>query len=102
MEPDEKQTLSEDFIRFLRQKRRFLLFTSLFFVTFYFLFPVLIGRFPEGMNRPVWGPFSLAWLYAFAHFALVWILGIAYLRQARRWDQRAYRLRKAHSSEKNC
>ena len=36
------------------------------------------------MNRPVWGPFTWAWLYAFAHFAVVWILGVVYLRQADR------------------
>ncbi len=99
MESEGKPELSEDFTRFLRQKRRFLLFASLLFLPFYFLFPVLIGWFPDQVNRAVWGPFSWAWLYAFAHFALVWILGLAYLRQARRWDQRVHRLRAEFTGE---
>lgn len=50
------------------------------------------------MNRPVWGPFSWAWLYAFAHFAIVWILGMVYLRQANHWDRIAEALRRAEGS----
>ena len=87
MDQERNRVLSAEFTRFLRQKMRFLLFIGIFFLLFYSLFPLLIHWFPERMNRPVWGPFSWAWIYAFAHFAIVWILGLIYLRQANRWDR---------------
>lgn len=98
MDQERNRALSEEFIRFLRQKKRFLLFAGLFFFTFYFFLPLLIHWFPEGMNRPVLGPFSWAWLYAFAQFAVVWILGMVYLRQASRWDRIAAALRRAETT----
>jgi uncharacterized membrane protein (DUF485 family) len=98
MNHERDRALSEEFARFLRQKRRFLLFAGIFFVTFYFLLPLLISLFPEGMNRPVWGPFSWAWMYAFAHFAVVWILGMVYLRQANHWDRIAEALRRTEGA----
>ena len=99
MNQERNRAPSEEFNRFLRKKMRFLLSAGIFFVSFYFLFPLLISWFPERMNRPVWGPFSWAWLYAFAHFAVVWILGAMYLRQANRWDRTAESLRRNEMSE---
>lgn len=100
MDQERNRAPSEELNRFLRKKRRFLLSAGIFFISFYFLFPLLISWFPEGMNRPAWGPFSWAWLYAFAHFAVVWILGILYLRQANRWDRMAASLRRNDVPEK--
>ena len=94
MDQERFQAPPEEFRRFLRKKRRFLLSAGIFFISFYFLFPLLLSWFPEGMNRPAWGPFTWAWLYAFAHFAVVWILGVVYLRQADRWDRMAASLRR--------
>src|SRR5690606_41762763 len=89
MDQERFQAPPEEFRLFLRKKRRFLLSAGIFFISFYFLFPLLLSWFPEGVNRPVWGPFTWAWLYAFAHFPVVWILGVVYLRQAERWDRMA-------------
>lgn len=69
----------------MRQKKAFIIPATVFFVIFYFGLPVLTG-FTTLLDVQVVGSISLAYLYAFAQFAMTWILMHMYLSRANRWD----------------
>ena len=71
----------------IAQKTRFVVAATAFFVIFYFALPVLIGYWPELMERQVWGVVNWAYLFAFSQFLMAWALAYLYLRIARRFDQ---------------
>jgi uncharacterized membrane protein (DUF485 family) len=70
-------------------KRRFVVPASLFFVTYYFALPVLVGYWPEAMSRPLVGRINVAYLFALSQFAMAWGLMAAYVRRARAYDRLA-------------
>ena len=71
----------------IAQKTRFVVAATAFFVIFYFALPVLVGYWPELMERQVWGVVNWAYLFAFSQFLMAWALAYLYLRIARRFDQ---------------
>jgi uncharacterized membrane protein (DUF485 family) len=87
---------TEQFRLLLREKRRFVVRGTVFFMTYYFALPVLVGYFPELMSRTVWGPVNIAYLFALSQFVMAWILAWLYVRAARRFDVLAAQL---HSEE---
>ncbi|MCA3748319.1 MAG: DUF485 domain-containing protein [Rubrobacter sp.] len=74
------------FKELMRQKKAFIIPATIFFVVFYFGLPVLTG-FTTLLRVQVIGSISLAYLYAFAQFAMTWILMHLYLSRANRWDE---------------
>ena len=78
---------SPDYRRMIAQKTRFVVAATAFFVIFYFALPVLVGYWPELMERQVWGVVNWAYLFAFSQFLMAWALAYLYLRIARRFDQ---------------
>jgi len=77
----------------MRQKKAFIIPATIFFVIFYFGLPVLTG-FTTLLDAQVIGSISLAYLYAFAQFAMTWILMHLYLSRANRWDELVDRARR--------
>ena len=69
-----------------RSKKAFLITALIFFLVFYFGLPFLAG-FTTLLNVKVVGPLTLAYVYAFAQFAVTWILMHVYLSRANRWDE---------------
>lgn len=87
MEEEQKSA----FERLIQAKKRFLIPATCFFFTFYFMLPVTIVCFPQQMNREVFFGLTLAWVYAFAQFVMVWLLGILYYVKCKQFDRLAKR-----------
>ncbi len=70
----------------VRAKRAFIIPAIVFFIVFYFALPVLIG-FTSVLDAKVIGAINLAYLYAYAQFAMILVLAHLYLAKAKRWDE---------------
>jgi uncharacterized membrane protein (DUF485 family) len=92
-EPDvvdwEVVAASAEFRSLLAAKRRFILPAILFFVSYYFALPLLVGYAPELMRREVLGVVNLAYLFALSQFFVAWLMAALYLRVAARFDRAA-------------
>ena len=73
------------FRELIRRKKAFIIPATIFFLAFYFGLPIL-AAFTTVLNFTVIGAISGAYLYAFAQFAMTWILMHLYVSQANKWD----------------
>ena len=80
-------------------KARFIVPATLFFMTWYFALPILVGYAPDFMRRPVIGPVNIAYLFALSQFFMAWIVAGLYMRAANRFDRMANRLLKSLNKE---
>ena len=78
----------ESFQALLAAKRKFLVPATLFFLTFYFLLPILTS-YTHVLEKPAVGHISWAWIYAFAQFVMTWTLAALYTRKAAEFDRMA-------------
>ncbi|MFM8468717.1 MAG: DUF485 domain-containing protein [Limisphaerales bacterium] len=78
-----------EFKALLAAKLKFIVPATLFFVVYYFALPVLVGWFPELMEKRL-GPVNLAYLFALSQFFMAWILAYVYLRKAAQFDDQAH------------
>jgi uncharacterized membrane protein (DUF485 family) len=94
MSPDWKSLAEKpQFVALMREKRRFVVRATVFFILYYFALPVLVGWFPELMKRRVAGPVNLAYLFALSQFVMAWVLAWLYVRAAERFDRHVRDLR---------
>ena len=70
----------------MQKKKAFIIPATIFFLVFYFGLPVL-AAFTTLLNFQVIGAISGAYVYAFAQFAMTWILMHIYVSQANKWDE---------------
>jgi uncharacterized membrane protein (DUF485 family) len=89
----ERIASTQKFRLLLREKRRFVIPATFFFVVYYFALPVLVGYFPELMSKPVVGPVNFAYLFALSQFLMAWVLAWLYVRAAERFDKHANELK---------
>lgn len=87
---------SDEFRRLVRAKARFIIPATIFFITYYFALPVLVGCFPQVMERKVIGSINLAYLFALSQFFMAWTIMWLYVRQARRFDAMEDEIKKRH------
>lgn len=73
------------FKELVRTKRAFVIPAIVFFIVFYFALPVLIGV-TSVLDAKVIGAINLAYIYAYAQFAMILVLTHLYLAKAKRWD----------------
>jgi uncharacterized membrane protein (DUF485 family) len=73
------------FKELIQRKKAFIIPATIFFLVFYFGLPVL-AAFTTLLNFQVIGAISGAYVYAFAQFAMTWILMHVYVSQANKWD----------------
>jgi uncharacterized membrane protein (DUF485 family) len=85
----QKLAASERFRNLLKAKRRFIVPATIFFIIYYFALPVLIGYARPFMERQVFGPVNLAYLFALSQFFVAWIIAALYVRAAARFDKMA-------------
>jgi len=78
-----------EFKDLLSAKARFITFATIFFVIYYFTLPVLVGWFPQVMDRKVIGKVNWAYLFALSQFFMAWILAFLYVGAAAGWDRQA-------------
>jgi uncharacterized membrane protein (DUF485 family) len=88
----EKIAHTEGFKDLIAAKARFIVPATLFFMTYYFALPVLVGYAPEFMRREVIGPVNVAYLFALSQFFMTWIVAGLYMRAASRFDGMAEKL----------
>ena len=69
----------------MRRKKAFIIPATIFFIVFYFGLPFL-AAFTTVLNFTVVGAITGAYVYAFAQFAMTWILMHLYVNQANKWD----------------
>jgi uncharacterized membrane protein (DUF485 family) len=73
------------FKELMQRKKAFIIPATIFFLIFYFGLPIL-AAFTTLLNFQVIGAISGAYVYAFAQFAMTWILMHLYVSQANKWD----------------
>jgi len=84
-----------EFHALLAAKRRFIVPATAFFVVYYFALPVLVGYYPEVMDRRLpFGP-NVAYVFALSQFFMAWVLAGLYLRAASRFDEQGRRILEA-------
>jgi uncharacterized membrane protein (DUF485 family) len=80
------------FKELVQKKKAFIIPATIFFLVFYFGLPVLAG-FTTILNGYSIGSVTWAYVYAFAQFAMTWILMHLYVSRANRWDDLVDRAR---------
>ena len=68
-----------------RKRKAFIIPATIFFLVFYFGLPFL-AAFTTVLDVNVIGAINLAYVYAFAQFAMTWILMHLDVSRANRWD----------------
>lgn len=89
---------TDAFKELVRSKRAFIVPATIFFMIFYFGLPFL-AAFTTVLNVKVFGPLTLAYIYAFAQFAMTWILMHLYVSRANGWDNLVDRARDEAAEE---
>ena len=89
-----------EFRDLVRAKRAFIVPATVFFVTYYFALPALVGYWPEAMSTRVIGPINVAYLFALSQFVMAWTLMALYVRRARRFDAQAEALLRRISEQR--
>lgn len=80
---------SARFKELLRAKRRFIIPSMIIFIVYYFALPALVGYARPLMEKRVFGPVNLAYLFALSQFFMAWIIAALYVRAANRFDRQA-------------
>jgi uncharacterized membrane protein (DUF485 family) len=80
---------SRQFKDLMATKKMFIVPAFVFFVTYYFALPVLVGYAPQFMSIKVFGVLNLAYLFALSQFFVAWIIAGLYVRAANNFDQLA-------------
>lgn len=75
---------SEPFQELVHKRRAFVLPATAFFLIWYLAFIVLAGYAPDFMARSVYEGLTVGYVLALTQFAMVWGLGLAYLKKADR------------------
>lgn len=77
-----------EFGALLKAKAAFIVPTTVFFTVYYFALPVLVGWFPELMEKRI-GPVNVAYLFALSQFFMAWAVAFVYVRKAAKFDDQA-------------
>jgi uncharacterized membrane protein (DUF485 family) len=80
---------SPAFKELLKAKARFIVPAMCFFIVYYFALPALVGYARPLMDKRVFGPVNLAYLFALSQFFMAWIIAALYVRAANRFDRQA-------------
>jgi len=74
------------FKELVQKRKSFIIPATIFFFVFYFGLPVLAG-FTTVLDGYAIGAITWAYVYAFAQFAMTWILMHMYISRANKWDE---------------
>ena len=83
---------TQAFKELVRRKRAFIIPATIFFFAFYFGLPIL-AAFTTVLDGYAIGSVTWAYVYAFAQFAMTWILMHLYVSRANRLDDLVDRAR---------
>jgi len=82
----------DEFRQLLKAKVRFIVPATIFFIVYYFLLPWSVGYYPQFMDKRVWGPVNIAYLFALSQFFVAWFIAWLYVRAARHFDEYGERI----------
>ena len=77
---------SRQFRDLMAMKKVFVIPAFIFFLTYYFMLPVLVGYASGFMSIKVWGNVNLAYLFALSQFVMAWTIAGLYVRAGDRFD----------------
>jgi uncharacterized membrane protein (DUF485 family) len=77
---------SSSFQQLLREKRKFIVPWSIFFLVFYFTLPILTS-YSSILNKTAFGSISWAWVFGAAQFIMTWALCMIYTKRASKFDK---------------
>ena len=80
------------FKELVQKKKAFIIPATIFFFAFYFGLPI-VAAFTTVLDGYAIGSVTWAYVYAFAQFAMTWILMHLYVSRANRWDDLVDRAR---------
>lgn len=80
---------TKQFKDLMATKKVFIVPAFVFFVTYYFALPILVGYAPNLMATKVIGPVNLAYLFALSQFFVAWLIAWLYVRAASGFDELA-------------
>jgi uncharacterized membrane protein (DUF485 family) len=89
---------TEDFKGLLQKKKAFIIPVTTFFLTFYFILPVL-AAYTDVLKVEAFLGITWAWVYALLQFVVVWILGIVYLKKSEKYDKMAQNILTKYQKE---
>jgi uncharacterized membrane protein (DUF485 family) len=75
---------SEEFRELVRKRRSFVIPATIFFLSYYMGFILLAGYAPDFMGSSVYEGLTVGYCLALTQFAMVFVLGLWYLRKADR------------------
>ncbi len=84
---------STTFQSLLREKKKFIIPLTIFFLCFYFALP-LLSSYTDILNRPFIGSITWAWAFAFMQFIMTWGLCMLYSKKAAKFDELSDRILK--------
>lgn len=79
---------SQGFRELMRQKKKFLIPTTILFLGLYLLFNIVIS-YTDWLNATFMGDITWVWVFAFGLFAMTWILVTVYMKRAAKFDEMA-------------
>lgn len=79
---------SEQFKKLMRDRRKFIIPLTVFFLVFYFLLPILTS-YTSFLNKPAFGDISWVWVFAFSQFVMTWVLCTVYVKKAASFDRQS-------------
>ena len=79
---------SASFRDLMSRKKRFLIPATILFLGLYLLFNVVIS-YTDWLNASFIGDITWVWVFAFALFAMTWILVTFYMKRAEKFDKMA-------------
>lgn len=79
---------SEKFQQLKREKSKFIVTLTVFFLAFYMILPILTS-YTKILHQPAIGSITWVWLYALSQFVMTWILCTIYVRKAAKFDEMA-------------
>lgn len=77
------------YARLVAEKNRFTVIMTITFLVLYFLLPILAGYNKPLMATKVFGNITFGYVFAFAEFAMGWIMAAIYVVRARTFDRLA-------------
>lgn len=79
---------SEQFQQYMKERKKFILPYTIFFLVFYFLLPICTS-YTTFLNTPAIGDISWVWIFAFAQFVMTFVLCTVYVKKAGTFDKKA-------------
>ena len=83
---------SSEFKSLLSAKKKFIVPNVIFFFIFYITLPISTAYFTF-LNEKAIGALNWAYVFAFAQFAMTWILCMTYTKKANKFDQQVEQIK---------